>query len=177
MAVTREPSEGARRADLVRRVANAAGLGPVHPAWRLSLPPRAAVPNVARANAVHPHTLWRWVQACRGKEESRWAKILEPLVSRANTGNRKLWQAMRILTGGSGFFTISQLASVTESSRRAASNYVLRLAAVGYIRRRGTNRRATWRLLSYTGPHAPRLLRDGGVYDANQGVILRAVAS
>ncbi len=84
----------------------------------------------------------------------------------------RAWQAMRTLRG----FDIGQLMSVAEIERSNATKFVRALARAGYLRmvcpangRRGQS--ASYRLLRDTGPRAPVLRIDGGVYDPNTGTV------
>lgn len=84
------------------------------------------------------------------------------------TGLERMWTAMR---GGLRVFSIDELAFTAEVTRAAASVYVRRLAAAGYLIALAGNR---WRLKAAlpgqpgnTGPLAPAIMRVNFVWDRN----------
>jgi hypothetical protein len=76
---------------------------------------------------------------------------------------------MRILR----LFTVADLAATAEIQPRNARAYLRRLESAGYLRLARAARNghpgghAVWRLIRDTGPHAPRLQRDGATWDPN----------
>ena len=80
-----------------------------------------------------------------------------------------LWQSMRVLRE----FTIVDLVTTAESTKRNAQQYVQALTRARYLRQTSTKRSTTlnparFRLIRNTGPLAPRAGRTG-VLDPNTG--------
>ena len=81
----------------------------------------------------------------------------------------RMWRSMRILKR----FTSADLMATASSAKCSVDDYVRGLARCGYLRaavtyqRGGGNRRAVWVLVRDTGPHPPRLRKDGSLFDIN----------
>lgn len=84
-------------------------------------------------------------------------------------GRSRMWQAMRVMRT----FTVADMEATAEVCRASATHYVRALRDAGYLQcvdgahagRFALG--ATYRLLKNTGPHGPRVSRDGNVLDLN----------
>lgn len=84
-------------------------------------------------------------------------------------GRARMWQSMRMLRT----FTVADLQATAEVSRASATHYVRALLDAGYLQPAVRNARIcrnkfrSYWLTKNTGPHAPRVSRDGSVFDPN----------
>lgn len=84
-------------------------------------------------------------------------------------GRARMWQGMRVMRN----FTVVDLQATAEVSRESAVVYVRALRTAGYLVRVDTKRVGRvavfmhYRLVKNTGPHGPRVSRDGTVFDPN----------
>lgn len=84
-------------------------------------------------------------------------------------GRSRMWQSMRVMRT----FNVGELEATAEVSRASATHYVRALRDAGYLqcitsRRVGrASQFVTYRLRKDTGPHGPRVARDGSVFDPN----------